>query len=172
VEAPIIDAGNILQATHRAMNQALAMLNPPPAHALVDGLKVTSLRFPQTPLVQGDARSYSIAAASVIAKVTRDRLMVEYDRIYPAYAFAEHKGYGTPQHLAALALHGPCPLHRRSFAPVRRQDPELELFTTHSTVESLGQNQSPLGVEEFPGTSGPWPVGRTGGEAPSPEARP
>jgi ribonuclease HII len=80
---------------------------------------VKSLRFPHTPLVKGDARSYSIAAASVLAKVTRDRIMIEYDRQYPAYGFAEHKGYGTPQHLAALVEHGPCPIHRRSFAPLK-----------------------------------------------------
>jgi ribonuclease HII len=75
-------------------------------------------------LVHGDARSYLIAAASVLAKVTRDRLMTEYDRKWPAYGFAEHKGYGTPRHLAALAEHGPCPIHRRSFAPVL----QMELF--------------------------------------------
>ncbi len=126
VEVAVIDAINILQATHRAMNEALAQLQPAPAHTLVDGLHVTSLRFPQTALVDGDARSYSIAAASVIAKVTRDRMMVEFDRQYPQYGFAEHKGYGTPQHLAMLSQYGPCAIHRRSFAPVRQ--PELDLF--------------------------------------------
>ncbi len=115
VEADRIDQINILQATHLAMNLALAQLNPSPEHALVDGRSVRTLRFPQTALVKGDSRSYSIAAASVLAKVTRDRLMLEYDRLFPAYGFAGHKGYGTPQHLAALAKHGPCPLHRRSF---------------------------------------------------------
>jgi ribonuclease HII len=87
---------------------------------------VTTLRFPQTAIVDGDARSYSIAAASVIAKVTRDRMMVELDRQYPQYGFAEHKGYGTPRHLAMLSRHGPCPIHRRSFSPVSQ--PELALF--------------------------------------------
>jgi ribonuclease HII len=125
VEADTIDRINILQATHRAMNDALAQLSPPPDHALVDGLRVKSLRFPQTPLVKGDARSYSIAAASVLAKVTRDRLMLEYDRQFPAYGFAGHKGYGTPAHLAALAAHGPCPIHRKSFAPIKPKEPEL-----------------------------------------------
>ena len=119
VEAETVDRINILQATHRAMNDALARLRPPPEHALVDGLRVKSLRFPHTPLVKGDARSYSIAAASVLAKVTRDRLMLEYDREFPAYGFAEHKGYGTPRHLAAMAAHGPCVIHRRSFAPLK-----------------------------------------------------
>lgn len=126
VDVKTIDRVNILQATHRAMNDALAQLHPEPQHVLVDGRPVKSMRFPQTALVKGDARSYSIAAASVMAKVTRDRLMLEYDRQWPVYGFAEHKGYGTPQHLAALAEHGPCPIHRRSFAPLKAK--ELELF--------------------------------------------
>lgn len=125
-EAIQVDEFNILQATHRAMNKALAALAPSPQHALVDGTRVKTLRFPQTAIVKGDARSYSIAAASVLAKVTRDRLMEEYHERWPAYGFAEHKGYGTPQHLAALAEHGPCPIHRRSFSPLKQ--PELELF--------------------------------------------
>lgn len=124
-DAPVIDRINILQATHRAMNDALARLTPPPAHVLVDGLRVKSLRFPQTPLVKGDARSYSIAAASVLAKVTRDRLMREFDRQFPGYGFAEHKGYPTPAHLAALAKLGPCAIHRRSFAPLKAEQGEL-----------------------------------------------
>lgn len=119
VDSDDVDRINILQATHLAMNRALAQLRPRPEHVLVDGLCVRSLRFPQTALVGGDARSYSIAAASVLAKVTRDRLMVEFDRQWPAYGFAGHKGYGTPEHLAALAAHGPCPIHRRSFSPLK-----------------------------------------------------
>jgi ribonuclease HII len=125
VEPEAIDQINILQATHRAMNAALAQLQPPPDHVLVDGLRVASIGLPQTPLVKGDSRSYSIAAASVLAKVTRDRLMIELDGRYPAYGFAEHKGYATPRHLAALALHGPCPIHRRSFAPLKAVTGEL-----------------------------------------------
>jgi ribonuclease HII len=125
VDAGRVDELNILQATHRAMNEALARLQPAPEHVLVDGRVVKSLRFSQTALIKGDARSYSIAAASVVAKVTRDRLMVEYDSRWPEYGFAEHKGYGTAQHLAALAAHGPCPIHRRSFAPLKPRDPEL-----------------------------------------------
>ena len=123
MEAEQVDEFNILQATHRAMNEALGQLAPAPQHALVDGTRVGSLRVPQTPLVKGDARSYSIAAASVLAKVTRDRLMEEYDARWPDYGFAEHKGYGTARHRAALAEHGPCPIHRRSFALWRQ--PEL-----------------------------------------------
>ena len=128
IDVETIDAVNILQATHRAMNRALAQLDPPPEHVLVDGRRVQSLRFPQTALVKGDARSFSIAAASVLAKVTRDRLMLEYDRQFPAYGFARHEGYGTAGHLAALAKHGPCPIHRRSFAPLKRAEPQLFEF--------------------------------------------
>lgn len=124
VDAGLIDEINILQATHRAMNDALARLNPPPQHALVDGRPVKTMRVPQTAIVKGDARSYSVAAASVLAKVTRDQLMVEFDRQWPAYGFAGHKGYGTAQHLAAIAAHGPCPIHRRSFAPLKPKESE------------------------------------------------
>jgi len=128
VDVEMIDRINILQAAHRAMGLALEQLQPAPQHVLVDGRPVKSLRFPNTPLVKGDCRSYSIAAASVVAKVTRDRLMQEYDRMYPGYGFAEHKGYGTPQHLAAIAAKGPCPIHRRSFSPFRPVAVEMELF--------------------------------------------
>jgi len=100
-------------------------LSPPPQHVLVDGRPVKTMRFPQTALVKGDAKSYSIAAASVLAKVTRDRMLLEFDRQFPGYGFAEHKGYGTPQHLAAIAKLGPCPIHRRSFAPMKMKEPQL-----------------------------------------------
>jgi len=126
-EPDVIDAVNILQATHRAMNDALRQLTPRPEHALVDGRPVKSLIVAQTALVKGDSRSYSIAAASVLAKVTRDRLMVEADARWPAYGFARHKGYPTPEHLAALGRHGPCSIHRRSFAPLRQPERELSL---------------------------------------------
>jgi ribonuclease HII len=125
VDAALIDEINILQATHRTMNDALAKLSPASEHALVDGRPVTTMRVPQTAIVKGDARSYSIAAASVLAKVARDRLMLEFDRQWPKYGFAGHKGYGTAQHLAAIAAHGPCPIHRRSFAPLRPVQREL-----------------------------------------------
>jgi ribonuclease HII len=128
VDVEMIDRINILQAAHRAMRLALEQLQPAPQHVLVDGRPVKSLRIPHTPLVKGDCRSYSIAAASVVAKVTRDRLMVEYDRQFPGYGFAEHKGYGTPRHLAAIEALGPCPIHRRSFSPFRPVEAELELF--------------------------------------------
>ena len=119
VDAGVIDEINILQATHRAMNDALAQLNPLPPHALVDGRPVKTLRVPQTAIVKGDARSYSIAAASVLAKVTRDRRMREYAVQFPEYGFAEHKGYGTAEHLAAIARHGACAIHRKTFAPLK-----------------------------------------------------
>lgn len=125
----LIDEINILQATFRAMNDALAQLNPAPLHVLVDGNQRSSVHWEQTPIIEGDAKSYSIAAASVLAKVTRDRMMVEFDRQWPMYFFAEHKGYSTEKHLAALAMHGPCPLHRKSFSPIRPTAPEaVELF--------------------------------------------
>jgi ribonuclease HII len=126
VDADMIDGINILRATHSAMNHALAQLQPPPQHVLVDGLPVKSMRFPQTALVSGDARSYSIAAASVLAKVTRDRMMQEFDKLYPGYGFAGHKGYATPEHYTAIRQLGPCPIHRRSFAPFRPM--EMGLF--------------------------------------------
>jgi ribonuclease HII len=119
MDAAVIDEINILQATHRAMNDALAKLNPQPQHALVDGRAVKTMRVPQTAIVKGDTRSYSIAAASVLAKVTRDRLMLEFHEQFPEYGFAEHKGYGTAKHLAAIAQFGACPIHRRSFAPMK-----------------------------------------------------
>ena len=119
VEPEDIDRLNILRATHRAMEEALRQLVPGPEHVLVDGLPVPSLGWPQTALVKGDSLSYSIAAASVLAKVTRDRRMIAYERIHPGYGFAQHKGYPTPEHLHALRRLGPCPIHRRSFEPVR-----------------------------------------------------
>jgi ribonuclease HII len=117
IEADAIDRHNILRATHMAMAAALAQL-PETAHALVDGLTAQDLPVPHDPIVGGDARSMSIAAASILAKVIRDRIMLGYDREHPIYGFAKHKGYATPEHLASLRRHGPCPIHRRSFAPV------------------------------------------------------
>lgn len=125
VDVEMIDRINIRQAAWRGMQMALDQLQPKPEHALVDGLRIKWLPYEHTALVDGDAKSYSIAAASVLAKVTRDRLMVEYDRQFPGYGFAEHKGYSTPQHYAAIELHGPCAIHRRSFAPFKPTQTEL-----------------------------------------------
>lgn len=125
VDAVTIDRINILQATHRAMNEALTQLQPQPQHVLVDGRPVKTMTLPQTALVKGDSRSYSIAAASVLAKVTRDRMMRDYDCQFPDYGFAIHKGYGTPQHLAAIETFGPCSIHRMSFAPLRSTQTEM-----------------------------------------------
>ena len=119
VEPETIDEINILQATYAAMRLAYAQLDPLPDFVLIDGLPVRI--FPcdnRKALVQGDSFSVSIAAASIVAKVARDRLMCAYDTVYPEYGFAGHKGYGAAKHLAALREHGPCPIHRRSFAPV------------------------------------------------------
>jgi len=122
VDAEEIDRLNILRATHHAMRLALKSLAIAPDIVLVDGLPVPNLHPRCQALVKGDSLSISIAAASIIAKVTRDRLMTgEYHTQYPQYDFARHKGYGTPDHLAALAEHGPCALHRRTFAPVSQQ---------------------------------------------------
>ena len=118
-----IDAINILRATHKAMREALGALSSRPDYVLIDGLPVRDLPLPHTAVVRGDGRCLSIAAASVIAKVTRDRIMDEADAIYPQYGFARHKGYATPEHLAALRQHGPTPIHRFSFSPVAQ--PEL-----------------------------------------------
>jgi ribonuclease HII len=126
VDVEMIDQINILQAAHRAMHFALSQLAPAAEHALVDGRRVRALTIPHTPIIKGDCRSYSIAAASVLAKVTRDRIMKDLDALYPDYGFAEHKGYSTPQHLDAIARLGACPIHRRSFSPFRPV--ELELF--------------------------------------------
>lgn len=129
VDVEMIDRINIRQAAWRAMNLALAQLSPQPQHVLVDGLKIRWLTYPQTALVQGDCKSYSIAAASVLAKVTRDRMMREMDKLYPGYGFAEHKGYATPQHYAAIQERGPCAIHRRTFSPFRPNETEMELFS-------------------------------------------
>jgi ribonuclease HII len=119
VEAAEIDRINIRQASFAAMRQALGGLNVMPAHVLVDGYPIPEGPASQTGIIGGDGKSAHIAAASIIAKVTRDALMLELDRQFPAYGFSRHKGYGTPEHLDALKRHGPCPFHRRSFSPVR-----------------------------------------------------
>jgi ribonuclease HII len=115
----LIDERNILQATKYAMRLAIEQLSPPPHALLLDALLLRDVPLPQRSIIKGDARCLSIAAASIIAKVTRDRLMLQLDKQYPTYGFAQHKGYGTEAHLAALRTHGASPIHRQSFAPVR-----------------------------------------------------
>jgi ribonuclease HII len=129
VEAAEIDRINIYQASRLAMLQALQTLKQPPDYLLVDALTVPATSIPQNGLTHGDALSVGIAAASVIAKYTRDQLMIEYDRHYPGYGFARHKGYPTAQHYEALAQLGPCELHRKSFRLLKEiETVSLELF--------------------------------------------
>ncbi len=118
-EVDEIDRINILRATHRAMARAVGALPRMPQHLLVDGLSVPGLPCSATFITGGDRLSCLIAAASVVAKVTRDRMMLHYDSLYPQYGFARHKGYGTREHSEALLRVGPSPIHRRTFAPVR-----------------------------------------------------
>ena len=110
-----IDEINILQATYEAMRKAIAALDPVPAVLLNDAVKIPGVEISQVPIIKGDSKSISIAAASILAKVTRDRMMKELDAVYPEYGFAKHKGYGTADHIAAIKQYGPCAIHRRSF---------------------------------------------------------
>jgi ribonuclease HII len=117
VDAARIDQINIYQASRVAMREAVLGLQPGPDHLLIDALRL-DCEHPQEAIIHGDALSASIAAASILAKVERDRLICEWDPIFPVYGLASNKGYSTPHHIAALREHGPCPLHRQSFAPV------------------------------------------------------
>jgi ribonuclease HII len=119
VEVDVIDAINILQATKLAMRQALGRLGEPPDHLVIDALTLREVDLPQRAIIDGDAISASIAAASIVAKVTRDRICDELDARYPGYGFTRNKGYGTRFHYDALMSQGPCAWHRRSFAPIR-----------------------------------------------------
>ena len=119
IDAETIDYMNILQATRMGMYEAIAALTPAPDEVLIDAVELPKLSMPSQSIIKGDAKSASIAAASILAKVTRDRLMDEYDSTYPNYGFAKHKGYGTREHVEAIRTYGVCPLHRKSFEPVR-----------------------------------------------------
>lgn len=139
VEAERIDEVNILEASMEAMRHALADLDPPPQQALIDGNRAPGGRFPEVAIIDGDARSISIAAASIVAKVHRDRLMTQHHETYPVYGFCSNKGYASRQHLRALDQHGPCPLHRKSFSPVAPREEDgrqlhLELGAQGETV--------------------------------------
>lgn len=118
-----IDALNIHRATLLAMERALSMLGTAPEYLLCDALRIRSFSGEQLPVIKGDAKCATIAAASILAKVHRDRLLVKLDALYPQYGFAEHKGYGTPRHITALQEHGPCAIHRRSWRHVRETLP-------------------------------------------------
>ncbi len=116
IESPeTIDDINILQADYEAMRKALSQLQPQPQILLNDAVTIPQVSLHQVPIIKGDSKSLSIAAASIIAKVTRDRMMYDLDTLYPEYGFAKHKGYGTAEHIAAIRKYGPCPVHRRTF---------------------------------------------------------
>jgi len=120
VDAKIIDAVNIRQAARRAMEQALLQICPSPDFLILDAIRLPNVAIEQRMVIKGDGLCVSIAAASILAKVTRDRLMVEAHRRFPQYGFLGHKGYGTAEHLRSLRRYGPCSLHRRSFLPIRK----------------------------------------------------
>ena len=115
VTSEYIDEVNILQATYEAMRKAIKSLEPSPDLLLNDAVNIPGVDIKQVPIIKGDAKSISIGAASIIAKVTRDAMMVEYDKIYPEYDFASNKGYGSAKHIEALKKYGPCPIHRKTF---------------------------------------------------------
>jgi ribonuclease HII len=117
IPASKIDEIGILNATKLAMRQAILKLDPTPDFILTDAVPVNVMDIPQKPMVKGDARVFSIAAASILAKVTRDEMMAKYDKKYPAYGFGDHMGYGTEVHLKAIKEHGACRIHRKSFSP-------------------------------------------------------
>ena len=159
VDAATIDLVNIYQATRQAMLRAVTALRVPPDHLLIDAMRLDHA-CAQTKLFYGDALSLSIAAASVVAKVHRDQQMRELDHVHPQYGLASHKGYATPEHRRALTLHGPCALHRKSFAPVAAADPErfedslspLEILFDETDLEQAeleqGEMDLGMGVEE------------------------
>ena len=119
MDADMIDRMNILQATRTGMYEAIAALTPAPDKVLIDAVELPKLSMPSQSIIKGDAKSVSIAAASILAKVTRDHLMESYDIQYPHYGFAKHKGYGTREHIDAIRKYGICPIHRKSFDPIR-----------------------------------------------------
>ena len=126
VSATEIDQTNILRASRAAMIDALRALRPAPDCAVIDAVPLLSLPFPCLPVVRGDAISYAVAAASVVAKVERDRIMSDYDRVYPQYGFSVHKGYAVAEHRRAIATYGPSPIHRLTFASVVPRTTERE----------------------------------------------
>ena len=138
-----IDSINILQATHLAMARAVKGLQERPEHILVDGLPVKGLPCESTSIIKGDAKSLSIAAASIIAKVTRDRMMLDLHEEYPSYGFDAHKGYGSKRHIQSLLEHGPSPVHRMSFRPVK----EAHEIKQRKGVKNSASGQLDLGMD-------------------------
>ena len=135
-----IDEINILQATYEAMREAIAQLNPVPRFLLADAVTIPGISIPQKGIIKGDAKSLSIGAASIVAKVYRDRLMEGYDELYPAYGFASNKGYGSAEHIAAIRVHGLCPIHRKSF---------VKNFITPEDNQTKGAFGEELAVKEM-----------------------
>jgi ribonuclease HII len=145
IEASRIDAWNIYQASRQAMMAAVSQLFPLPDYLLLDAIEI-DLPIEQKALIHGDARSVSIAAASILAKVERDQCMQEYDQLYPQYGLAQNKGYGTPDHLEALQRHGPSPLHRFSYSPVREAGcwavgAKQDMLPLTPATDALGANE-------------------------------
>ena len=138
IDAATIDRVNILEATRRAMRMALQRLGIEPELVLTDFVELKGLPYPQKNLVKGDQRSATVAAASIVAKVTRDRIMEEADREFPQYGFGRHKGYATEEHRSTLAMYGPCPLHRRCFRGVVSGAVQEELFDPESFAPARG----------------------------------
>jgi ribonuclease HII len=145
VDAALIDQINIYQASRVAMRDAVLRLSPAADYLLVDALRL-DCDLPQDAIIHGDALSASIAAASILAKVERDRMMCEWDAVFPAYGLASHKGYSTPRHLAALREHGPTPMHRQSFAPVWQNPAPQEVFAfMQDEAEEIVQENAATG---------------------------
>lgn len=136
-DADEVDSLNILEATRLAMRRAVDNLVPSPDYLLIDAVTLSGVAVPARSIIKGDALSVSIAAASIIAKVTRDRFMAAYHEAFPQYNFLSHKGYGTAEHLQQLGRYGPCPIHRRTFAPVREASPSTGTGSSSTTGLSV-----------------------------------
>lgn len=150
VDAARIDQINIYQASRAAMREAVLKLSPAADHLLIDAVKI-DCEVPQDAIIHGDALSASIAAASILAKVERDRMMCEWDAVFPAYGLASHKGYSTPKHLAVLRDLGPTPLHRQSFAPVWQNPVPQEVFAFMNDEAQEAIENEEVGVEDLVG---------------------
>jgi ribonuclease HII len=142
-DASEIDSINILEATRLAMRRAINHVAPPPDYLLIDAITLPAVMVPMRPIIKGDTLSISIAAASIIAKVTRDHLMAAYHETFPQYNFISHKGYSTAEHLQRLARYGPCAIHRRTFAPVREAIISTKTVGLSVTGQPIEQGRSP-----------------------------